>query len=55
MAKVQYETLCIQGCLFEKTPSPLFNRVKRQGRVGCKAAGVAKERLAKAVYAPELA
>jgi hypothetical protein len=55
MAKVQYEPLCVQGCLFEKLSSPFLNRVEGQRRVGCKAAGVAKERFAKAVCTPELA
>ena len=55
MTKVQYEPLCIQRYLFEKLSSPLLNGVKGQRRVGCKAAGVAKERPAKAVHTPELA
>ena len=55
MTKVQYKPLCIQRCLFEKLSSPLLNGVKGQGRVGCKAAGVAEERLAKAFHTSELA
>ena len=55
MTKVQYEPLYIQGCPFIKLSSPLLNGVKGEGRVGYKAAGVAKERMAKAVPTPELA
>lgn len=43
----------MQRCLFKKITTPLFNGVKGEGGMGLKAAGMAKERLAKAVYAPK--
>jgi hypothetical protein len=45
----------MQRSLFEELPSPFFNRVKGQGRVGLKATRLAKKTFAKAVQTPELA